>query len=311
VATQADAGYGNTYVNILGANLPAPDSTTFSPPGNGAGAGCDINVVAVDGSDGALRARTTGGDLTNLGGALSAAPAVAAVPQASGIAQPLYVANFTDHNLYVRNNSQGWQHLTTTSPTTCLDNPAAVVTGSAGNATLTVACQGADHALWVVQGPVSSSGLPSLSNWTRLGGTLTAGPAVAPVGGALTFFVTGSKGRVSTRTLSSGYVRAPWTCVGHPAAAAFGSTTTFACDGTNHAILYASNSGTGWAATQSGGGSVVDGPGVAATSRGPFIFAEGNDSALWQNFFPACCPQTGWVDEGGSFLHGAAAARLG
>ena len=311
VATQKDAGYGTTYVNILGANLPAPGTTTFSPPGNGNGEGCDINVVAAEGSDRALYARTTGGDITNLGGVLSGAPAVAAVPQASGIAQPLYIVTGSDNKLYVRSNSQGWQHLTTTNPTTCLDNPAAVVTGPAGGATLTVGCQGADHALWMLQGPVSSSGLPSFSKWVRLGGGLTAGPAVAPVGGNLTFFVTGGKGRVYTRTVSSGFVRAPWTCVGHPAAAAYGSTTAFACDGTNHALQFASNSGTGWSPTQSGGGSLIDGPGVAETSRGPFVFAEGSDSAIVQNFFPGCCPSTGWVDEGSSVLHGAGATRLG
>jgi hypothetical protein len=131
------------------------------------------------------------------------------------------------------------------------------------------------------------------------------------LGGTPTFFVTGQQGIVYTRTLSSGFVRAPWTCVGHPAAAAFGSATTFACDGTNRALLFANNSGTGWGATQTGGGSLIDGPGVEATPRGPFIFAEGSDTALWQNFFPGCCPATGWVDEEGAFRHGAAAARLG
>ena len=143
---------------------------------------------------------------TGLGGALAAAPAVTAIPSSSGGLQaPLYIGVGTDHNVYLRNNSAGWHALSST-PLSCLDSVGATVTGAAGNSMLTVACEGSDQALWYAQGAVTTTGLPNLSSWQSLGGVLTAGPAVAAVGGAVTFFVDAGGGALFSRNVSTGWV---------------------------------------------------------------------------------------------------------
>ena len=269
------------------------------------------SMTGVEGSDGALYIRAPGAGNLSLGGILAGAPAIAAVPQASGPPLPLYVVTGSDHRLWVRSDGQGFQPLTQDF-TYCIDNPAAVVTGSAGAATLTVACQGGDHALYTIQGPVSAGNLPALSGWTGHGGALVAGPAVAPVGagGDITFFVDGTDGHVWAGAASTPFTQMPWLCLGHPAVATLGSTATFACDGTNHALWFATNTGTGWSSPQSLGGILVDGLGLAAVPGGTTLFVEGSDSALWQNFIPDGGNPTGWAGDGGAVRQGAGAVGL-
>jgi hypothetical protein len=266
------------------------------------------SVVGVEGSDAALWVRHSGDSgFTGLGGVLTGAPAIAAVPQTNGPANPLYVVTGSDHALWVRDDTSDWQPLSS-SFTYCIDNPAAVVTGNPGSATLTVACEGGDNALWMAQGPVSSTGLPTLNGFTSFGGVLAAGPAVAPVGGTLTFVVDGTDGHVWTRTATTGYTQQPWTCLGHPAVATFGSVATFACDGTDHSLWYATNTGSGWTPTTSLGGVLVDGPGIAATSSGLTFFVQGSDNAVWQN---SLLSPAGWFGDGGIVRQGAGAVGLG
>ena len=56
---------------------------------------------------------------------------------------------------------------------------------------------------------------------------------------------------------------------------------------------------------------MIDGPGVAATSKGPVFFVEGTDAALWRNFLPNGGSLKGWFPEGGVLRQGAGAAGLG
>ena len=88
-------------------------------------------------------------------------------------------------------------------------------------------------------------GLPTLNGWQSLGGVLSAGPAVAPVGGTLTFFVTGSGGGLYSRTLTTNYVGLSAACKGHPAVATQGSVSYLACHGSDDALWYSVNSGSG------------------------------------------------------------------
>ena len=266
---------------------------------------CGPPVVAgAAGTDGALYVlRSWSAGWVSLGGGLLGAPAVVSIPQVSGPGAALYVVTGTDHNLYVRNDANGWQALTT-SPLYCIDSPAGVVISG----TLYVACQGADHALWQAQAPApSGTSLPvlSASAWNTLGGTLAAGPAIASVSGTPTYFVLGTDQHIWVRTLTTGYGQSPWTCVGHPAAASFGSTSYFACHGTDNALWYASNTGSGWNAAQSLGGALTDGVGIAVTSSGPVFFVEGTDGEVWQR-----SGTTGWANDGGHVTYGAGGTAL-
>jgi hypothetical protein len=292
--------------------------------------------AGVEGIDGGLYAKrdahayppSTG--FAPLGGVLTAAPAVASVPDRGGplAGQPLYFATGTDHALYVRSDTLGWQRLTTDN-IYCIDNPAAVVVSAhaAGQQLLVVACQGSDHALYYAFETVGRGSLPSQDlHFQSLGGTLVSGPAVAPVDpiGAgevfaeLTFFANGTDGHVYTRTPKSGWVRTSWQCLGHPAAGgalsssnplAYTEIAVFACQGTDRQLWTSRNIGAGWEPTRAWGGTLVDGPGIAVTPTWVTIYAEGTDARLYQLSFS---PQNliGWLPQGGILQHGAGAAAL-
>ena len=213
-------------------------------------------AVGAEGGDGQMwvRAPQLGSGWKALSGKLAAPPAVAAPPNPNGAtpAQPLFIATSTNRLLYVRSLAAGWQALGS-APGGCYGSPAAVITGG----TLTVACRGANNALWENSAPLPSSGLPQFTGaWTSLGGSLTAGPAVAPVGGTLTFFARGPNGHIYLRTLASGFTQMPWACIGSPAAAAEAASgeAIFACQGRDHTLYEASNAGTGWSSAVSRGG---------------------------------------------------------
>jgi hypothetical protein len=265
-------------------------------------------TVAGEGLDGALWVQTP--QLSSgwqfLGGQIIAAPAVAAVPQSSGLASPLFIGTGVDHALWIRSVSQGWT-LLAPSGSACLDNPAAVVTGTASAPMLTVACQGfGDHALYAATVPVPSSGLPSVSGWAYLGGGLNAGPAVAPVNGVITYFVTAPGNQVWTRTFDTNWAPVNLLCVGHPATgiAQGGTTTWFGCLGVDGQL---------WAGPWSGGIApqglaIAPGPGLGITSGANVMFAEGNfgSRSVWFRTTTA-----DWADLGGSVVNGVGAVGLG
>jgi hypothetical protein len=264
-------------------------------------------AVGVEGPGSAMwvQAPQLGGGWHSLGGQLAAPPAVAAPPNPNGAtpAQPLFIATSTNKLLYIRSPSTGWQQLGPVRGT-CLGGPAAVITGG----TLTVACRGTNNALWENSAPLPASGLPRFSGaWTSLGGVLTAAPAVAPVGGVLTFFARNTNGHIYTRTLASGFRQMPWACTGTPAAAlqAASGVTFFACQGTNRALLEASNADTGWTPTVSLGGLLIGGPAVAATSRAAEFLVEGSNGAVWER-----TTASGWSSLGGTVVGGVGATAL-
>jgi len=272
-----------------------------------------LPAVGAEGSDGQLwvQAPQLAAGWQPLGGKIVAPPAVAAIPGSGGqAAQPLFVATGTDKHLFIRSLTGGWQEL---GPATaeCIGSPAAVITGtSTAGYTLTVACRGLDNALWEDTATVPTTGLPQFTaGWKRLGGTLSAGPAVAPVGGTTTFFVRGTNGQIFTRTVTTGYEGTPWTCLSGPAASllAQNSTTYFACQGTNHALWYASDSGTGWTTLQTLGGTLIGSPAIAADGGQTLILAEGTNHAVFQVIVGTT---TGWSSLGGDVVGGVGAADL-
>lgn len=104
------------------------------------------------------------------------------------------------------------------------------------------------------------------------------------MGGVVTFFALGTAGHVYVRTLTAGFEVTSWRCIGNPAAATDASTgvTTFACQGTNHALWKATNSGTGWSAATSLGGTLIGGPAIAAGGGVTDFFTDGNYGTTWE-----------------------------
>lgn len=265
--------------------------SSMSSQGTGVVSAAGAYTVAVEGNDGGLWVNH-GSGFMSLGGGIIGAPAVASLPNGTD----LYLAVGGNDQLYERTDGIGWQLLSTTT-TSCLDNPAATVSSG----TLTVACMGTDHALHYATTAIPSSGLPSVGALGSLGGGTSYGPAVAPVGGTMTFFVIGLNHELWERTTSQGWTPLGGWCQGHPAAASNGTTTYLACEGGNGGLYYMTNSGSGWSGFYFLGGGFYDGPGVAATASGPVFVGEGYNYGTWAN------GGSGWVSLGGGIQHGAAA----
>ena len=268
-------------------------------------------ALGVEGTDGQLwiQAPQLGEGWHPLGGVISGPPAVAAPPNADGTtpAQPLFIATGADRHLWIRSLRAGWQPLDG-GIASCLGAPAAIITGtSTSGYALTVACRGTDNALWENSTAMPASGLPTLTavGWTSLGGVLAASPAAAPVGTAMTFFVRGTNGAIFTTT-GAGYSNTPWNCIGSPAAAqqAASAVTTFACQGTDHALWQATSTGGAFGTATSLGGTLTNGPAVAATSQQTDFLVEGADQAAWERT-PA-----GWASLGGGVVGGIGATGL-
>jgi hypothetical protein len=267
----------------------------------------------------ALAAFTLG--FVSYGGILTAAPAVVSVP-VGGVTPgiPLYIVTGTDHALWVRNQLHGWQRLIP-AYTYCIDNPAGVVTREANmQFVLTVACQGSDHALWLRQKVVTAGTLPVMEPLQPLGGVLVSGPAVARIGGEMTFFGDGTDGRVWSITFNSNWSSPqPWRCKGHPAVAAAVTSgpapspvAVFACHGTDDAVWiseWSALSGN-WTPAFSLGGVAVDGVGVAVRPESATVYVQGSDSRPWEKTVTYPNTQSGWSTPGGVVRFGTGAAAM-
>jgi hypothetical protein len=277
--------------------------------------------VAVAGQSTALFASQDSGPFTYYGGQLIAAPAIVSVPVlgTSNPGVPLYIGTGLDHALWVRSQTQGWQHLSTQN-TYCVDNPAAALQLGQNGSQLTVACQGLDHALWFSQLlPVFPGSLPVMGAFESLGGILVSGPAVTVgINSEVTFFVNGLHG-VWSRQLPTGWVQTPWICKGHPAAGAATPVklvflvAVFACHGQDDSVWIAllTTFAGPWGPAISTGGAVVDGVGVAVGPGGATVYAQGLDSRVYANSILYTLPfSLGWNSIGGSARFGTGAAAL-
>ena len=298
-------------------------------PVSGSAGGSTPDQEAAMGSDSALWVRQDAGGWVSYGGTLAAAPAVASEPEPTNMSagSPIYIVTAPDHALYVRNQANPWRRLASV-PIYCIDDPAAVITSAhaAGAYLLTVACEGADHALWISQqAPISFGALPGpMNSWTSLGGILTAGPAVAAVdpvhravNDELTFFVRGADGHVWIRTINSGWSQMGWQCLGHPAAGTTvsaglpgGQLTEFACHGLDNAVWESNNNGGGWSTVQSLGGIAVDGPGLSVGPNTTTIYIQGADGRPWQRTITYGMGTGSWSTPGGIVQHGMGGSAL-
>jgi DNA-binding beta-propeller fold protein YncE len=267
-------------------------------------------AVGVEGTDGQLWAEAPqlGSNWQPLGGQISGAPAVVALPNAAGTTptDALFIATGSNGELWMRSLTLGWQPVGP-SEALCIGSPAAVVTGTGSSATLTVACEGLNRSLYYTTTAMPSSGLPSFTGpWTSLGGVLSAGPAVAPLGGVVTFFAEGTNGQVFTNT-GAGYTATPWLCIGSPAAVLTPpGPTVFACHGLDGQMWYDYwNSASGWETAGSWGGLLIGGVAVAMASDGDVDYlGEGLNNTVWE--FNA----EGWFSLGGDAVGGVGAAAL-
>lgn len=264
-------------------------------------------AAGVEGGNGELYVQQTQASAgwQPFGGQILGAPAVAAPPNANGTTpdEPVIIATGSNGELWETSDNTGWQPVGP-SEAFCIGTPAAVVSNSG---TLTVACEGLNRQLYYNTTTMPSSGLPTFTSaWTSLGGILSAGPAVAPVGGTVTFFAEGTTGQVFTNT-GSGYTATPWICVSTLAAATqpTSGATTFACQGGDHSLWTAVNDGLGWSAAVSLGGQMVGGPGIVATSQQVEFFVEGSNASVWE-----WMPFLGgnWVNLGGIVKGGIGAS---
>ncbi|MFN2451413.1 MAG: CAP domain-containing protein [Candidatus Dormibacteria bacterium] len=257
--------------------------------------------AAVQGTDNGVY-QAQNGSFSSLNGATLAAPAVVAAPANTGGNQLLYVVTGTDHRLWVRSAAIGWQPLSG-GPTYCLTGPAAFI----NNGNLTVSCEGGDRAMWVASGPAPSAGLPTVGSFGSAGGILADSPAMAVVAGQTTALVQGLNNHIWLWTPASGYQATPWSCIGHPALKSTNGVAYFGCQGTDRALWWSRNAGSGWSAAQSAGGQLIDGPGVAVQNGAATFFVEGTDRQMWQNSIAAGGGASGYSPRGGILVHGAGA----
>jgi outer membrane protein assembly factor BamB len=257
-------------------------------------------TVGWEAPDGSLQVRD-GAGLHDLGGQIIAAPAIANLPRGDGSVAAVFIAVGADHDLWVRSLSAGWRRLDD-HPVYCIDNPAAVVRSGS----LTVACEGDDHALWRGTGMAPSDGsLPQLGSaaWSSLGGYLTAGPAAyLNRANNVAFLAVGTDSRVWYST-GAGFTQLAWSCIGHPAMARNGANLTFACTGLDHQGWYDTSSGGSWAGARPLGGYLNDGMGVLMDSSTTSFFAEGSDQQIWKRSL-----SQDWKPLGSYAQHGVTAA---
>lgn len=253
-----------------------------------------------------------GSHYDGLGGRLVAAPAVARIGASNPSNPPnvLYVGTGTDNQLWARTDTLGWRRLSSTG-TFCKGGPGAFIAGSSA---LTVACRGGDDALYYAEATIGDGSIPVMNTWKRLGGILSAGPAIGisqQKGDAITFLVVGQDGRIYENT-KAGYAAMPWQCKGHVAFNSLGDTSWFGCRGLNDALWVARNTPSGWGGVFSLGGVLTAGPGVAVGANASVFLVQGGDNGVWQRIVnnESGNPTGGYASNGGQIKFGVNAAAL-
>lgn len=256
------------------------------------------HAAAVRGTDNQLYINRDGGGYIAQGGVLTAPAAIAQHDDGSLIS----VAVGTDQALWVRDQHNGWNHLSP-SATACHGPPAAAVWGNL----FVVACRGSDDAMWVGTAMFHPGQLPSVAGFAPYGGHLIAGPAVTIVNGSPLYVVTGNGGVVYQRTDGWGWRATPFTCRDSPALASSWGTVMFACHGTDDALWYGIAASGMPAGARSARGVVAAGVGAAPMGDGWVVDVQGTDGAVWENAIVNGVPW-GWHSLGGTAIGGARSA---
>jgi hypothetical protein len=140
-------------------------------------------------------------------------------------------------------------------------------------------------------------------SWSKYGGILIAGPAVADVGGTPTYFVLGTDGQVYTGPSPGTFSRTKWACVGHPAAVKVATTTYFACHGQDDAVWYDTFTGGIWGGPNSLSGLAIDGVGIAGRGGVVTFWVKGADRQAWSRSL-----SSSWTTIGGILTYGIGVA---
>ncbi|GAC1340127.1 MAG: hypothetical protein NVSMB29_08560 [Candidatus Dormibacteria bacterium] len=292
----AGAGYDGPTGNGTPNGLPASGAPAPAPP-----AIVDSSLVAVRGTDGGMYVKRSGQGYVGYGGLLLAAPAVSATSNGNH----LYVVLGTDHKLYQRTDTSGFQLAAPDGY--CLDSPGLFVSGGSAS----IACEGADQHLYVNQGTIDAGGVFHATSWQGFGGILASGPSIALVEGQPHYFVEGSDHRVYERTATTGFVTHGWACFGHQAVASYAGQAYFACHGTDGQAWSAVDAGAGWSGAMPLGGALVDGPGLAAYSGGATLYVEGTDQQIYSMLLgTGGAPRAGFTGNGGLCTNGTGASSL-
>ena len=169
--------------------------------------------------------------------------------------------------------------------------------------TLVVAARGTDSALWLRMRSGSSWG-----PWQRLGGVLSAAPAV--VGhpdGRIDVFVRGSADNLWTRTRPAGGSWSGWTNLGGrlatgPSGVTLGSGAVGVyATGTDFAVWWKTRSGGQWSGWRSLGGRSYTAPAATVSPQGgdPWVFVRGTNDRLYVNPTRSA---SGWSSLGGVLI---------
>ncbi|MEY2477310.1 MAG: hypothetical protein QOG87_2625 [Actinomycetota bacterium] len=313
----AEVSYDDTPSSA--AETPQLDSAPDGDGWSGAvAAGVDRAVrvgVVARGDSGLYVGAGFGAGYGALGGQLIAAPAIGRVAGATqdDPAEPIYVGTGVDNQLWARTGGQGWRPLSS-GGTFCKGEPGALVYTSGATQHLVVACRGRDDALWSATATITPNTVPNLTNWTRIGGILTAGPALGisqHLGDVVTYLVRGTDGAVWQST-GGGFTRTHWVCKGHAAFNTLNDVSWFGCRGADDALWVARNTPAGWAADIRLGGILAEGPGVAVTPESAVFFVPGVDNAVWQRVVRNSdgVPLTDFTSTGGQIKFGVNAVTL-
>ena len=231
----------------------------------------------------------------SLGGTLSAVPAVVGWHGSA-----YFFGVDADHHLIVRTDGDTWQPAATDS--WCWDVNAAVVGDR-----LYLLCDSQSHQGYVAWTDMRAGSLPLVQDWHALGGVVSGAPAVAVVGNDVTFFAAGANDphHLYWRTLDSDWHMWADECASPPAATGLGATAYVACQATDGSVLYRVHTAAGWSGPRSFGGKVTGAPGLALSTDGLAVYAEGVNGSVYVRTLTA-----DWKPLGGLVVGGVGAGPV-
>lgn len=310
LATAGIAAVGSLVVPSSPALAVAP----VCPPVPGSPAG---NLVAVTGSDRGVYYRCQG-DAPNafrpLGGISTSAPSIVTTEN-----NAYFLVAGRDHALYVRTTGLPWARADVNAY--CIQPAMALKNAT----TITVACTGSTGQLYTADATFTDGQLPRWTAFRSLGGTISGGPALAVVNGAVQYYVVGTGNRVYENAAGTfnGYSQVgTMLCVDTPAVSVAPTTPTatvfLGCHGRlADDALYAANANAGapgsWGSAASLGGLIQRVPAIVAgtDTNGAAVlhfYAMGSNDRLYQRqVLPAGPP---WTLVGGVLRRGVGAAQL-
>lgn len=284
-------------VVLAGFGLAAPAVAT--PPGT---------AVAAAGILGPLYTQGPGSGWVNLGGQIVGAPAMVV---AGGMTH--YIATGTNRVLYHRTDTTGWTRMAAPE-VWCVHVSAVAIAG-----TITVACVGANSALYSLQFPASAR-YPFLqvADLTRIGGRIYGSASVVDDAGTPRFFVVGGTypdggtGSNTYTTTGSGWTRWNTYCLGAVGASYTDTLKVVACQQDFDFVRIETGSATGEWTARSVPGRTAFAPAIVPTGDGSTaqLFLVGTNYVPYSRAIAYADAGTGWTSLGGLVNWGITAAKV-